>query len=69
MKRKIILDPYGRTLAEIFDPADLQRLYAMADIVWGRDEPMPADAFAQADRKSTRLNSSHEFVSRMPSSA
>ena len=23
----------------------------------------------QADRKSTRLNSSHEFVSRMPSSA
>jgi len=48
MKRKIILDPYGRTLAEIFDPADLQRLYAMADVVWGRDEPMPADAFAQA---------------------
>ena len=29
------------------------------------------DAFYQAalDRKSTRLNSSHEFVSRMPSSA
>ena len=28
------------------------------------------DAFgAQEDRKSTRLNSSHEFVSRMPSSA
>ena len=27
--------------------------------------PWPADA----DRKSTRLNSSHEFVSRMPSSA
>ena len=25
--------------------------------------------FEQADRKSTRLNSSHEFVSRMPSSA
>ena len=24
---------------------------------------------AQTDRKSTRLNSSHEFVSRMPSSA
>ena len=24
---------------------------------------------AQVDRKSTRLNSSHEFVSRMPSSA
>ena len=25
--------------------------------------------FANTDRKSTRLNSSHEFVSRMPSSA
>ena len=26
-------------------------------------------AFGKEDRKSTRLNSSHEFVSRMPSSA
>ena len=26
-------------------------------------------AYRKADRKSTRLNSSHEFVSRMPSSA
>ena len=26
-------------------------------------------SFGQSDRKSTRLNSSHEFVSRMPSSA
>ena len=29
----------------------------------------PVAAAAQADRKSTRLNSSHESVSRMPSSA
>ena len=29
----------------------------------------PFDAPGQPDRKSTRLNSSHEFVSRMPSSA
>ena len=28
-----------------------------------------ADAYLAGDRKSTRLNSSHEFVSRMPSSA
>ena len=28
-----------------------------------------ADCLAFQDRKSTRLNSSHEFVSRMPSSA
>ena len=31
---------------------------------------LPGMAFARdGDRKSTRLNSSHEFVSRMPSSA
>ena len=29
----------------------------------------PCSALAYGDRKSTRLNSSHEFVSRMPSSA
>ena len=28
-----------------------------------------ADKIKETDRKSTRLNSSHEFVSRMPSSA
>ena len=29
----------------------------------------PADIWAVKDRKSTRLNSSHEWISRMPSSA
>ena len=34
------------------------------------DRPFGMNLFVQAtDRKSTRLNSSHEFVSRMPSSA
>ena len=31
--------------------------------------PASSAAMAEEDRKSTRLNSSHEFVSRMPSSA
>ncbi len=48
MQRKIILDPYGRKLDEIFEPADLQRLYSLTDVVWGRDGPMPDEAFAQA---------------------
>ena len=30
---------------------------------------LPSDYYTSEDRKSTRLNSSHEFVSRMPSSA
>ena len=33
------------------------------------DPSMKIDALLASDRKSTRLNSSHEFVSRMPSSA
>ena len=37
---------------------------------WMRDGDMPKlVTFLNEDRKSTRLNSSHEFVSRMPSSA
>ena len=32
-------------------------------------DDLAQDTFIKADRKSTRLNSSHEFVSRMPSSA
>ena len=32
-------------------------------------QPLRHDLSALLDRKSTRLNSSHEFVSRMPSSA
>ena len=31
--------------------------------------PRDADAHRWGDRKSTRLNSSHEWISRMPSSA
>ena len=35
----------------------------------GVSSTLVAPAYPQQDRKSTRLNSSHEFVSRMPSSA
>ncbi len=46
MKQKILLDPAFRKLAEIFEPTDLDRLYTLADVVWGHDEAMPADEFA-----------------------
>ena len=37
---------------------------------WNRNALTPAtDVLAIIDRKSTRLNSSHEWISRMPSSA
>lgn len=47
MKQKVILDPAGRKLAEIFEPADLDRLYTLTDVIWGRDEPMPPEEFAR----------------------
>lgn len=43
MKPKVILDPSGRKLSNIFSKADLARLHAAADIVWGKDKPMPAE--------------------------
>lgn len=44
MAEKVILDPHGRLTATIFRPEDLARVHAAADVVWGRDEPMPPDA-------------------------
>jgi phosphoglycerate dehydrogenase-like enzyme len=44
MKAKVILDPSFRRMDNIFTNVDLARLHAAADIVWGKDEPMPAAA-------------------------
>ena len=43
MKPKVILDPSGRRLRNIFSRADLARVHAVADIVWGKDAPMPPE--------------------------
>ena len=42
---RVIIDPEFRTMDEVFNPDDLKRLADVAEIVWGRDEPMPADLF------------------------
>src|SRR5690348_8318131 len=41
MKPKIILDPAFRRMHDILSEADLSRLHAAADVIWGKDEPMP----------------------------
>ena len=41
MAEKVILDPHGRRLENIFYPHDLAHLKSMADVVWAKDEPMP----------------------------
>lgn len=40
-KPTVIVDPHFRRMAEIFAPADLDRLHGIVEVVWGRDEPMP----------------------------
>jgi phosphoglycerate dehydrogenase-like enzyme len=47
-RQKVILDAAFRKIDEIFDRADLDHLHRLADVVWGRDEPMPADELAAA---------------------
>jgi phosphoglycerate dehydrogenase-like enzyme len=41
---KVIVDPFFRRMEEIFAAADAQRLADIAEVVWGRDEPMALDA-------------------------
>ncbi|GAB4575421.1 MAG: hydroxyacid dehydrogenase [Anaerolineae bacterium] len=45
---RIIVDPHFRTMDEIFSPADRARLGDLAEVIWGRDDPMPQDAFLEA---------------------
>ena len=40
---KVLLDPYGRRMANIFTSEDLTRLHRVADIVWSRDDQVPEE--------------------------
>lgn len=44
-RQRVIVDPFPRTMSEIFADHDLKRLDDLAEIVWGRDEVMTADHF------------------------
>jgi phosphoglycerate dehydrogenase-like enzyme len=44
----VIVDPHRRRMAEIFSAEDRSRLEALVEVVWGRDDPMPLDAFVEA---------------------
>jgi len=41
MKPKVILDPAFRRMENILSESDLNRLHAAADIIWGKNDPMP----------------------------
>lgn len=44
----VIVDPHFRQMAEIFHPADLERLHGLCRVVWGQDTPMPQADFEAA---------------------
>ena len=47
-KPRVLLAPDFRRMDEIFDQPTLGRLTDLADIIWGRDGPMPPEAFREA---------------------
>lgn len=48
MKQTVIVDPSFRRMDEIFSPADQRRMRDLVDVVWGKDERMPMEAFLRA---------------------
>src|SRR5690242_9555151 len=44
--KKVILDPSFRRMKEIFTKEDLKRLHSFADVVWGKDRPVPPEKVA-----------------------
>ena len=39
----VLLDPYFRTLDQIFSPRDLNRLRSFTKVIWGKDQQMPSE--------------------------
>ncbi len=44
-RRKVIVDPFFRSMDDIFSAHEAARLADLVEIVWGRDEPMPLEEF------------------------
>jgi phosphoglycerate dehydrogenase-like enzyme len=42
-RQRVLVDPHFRRMEEIFSPADLERLHAIAQVIWGRDQAMPLE--------------------------
>jgi len=46
-KPKVIFDPTFRPIDQLLSPGDKARLYAFADVMWGRNDEMPAGEVAK----------------------
>ena len=47
-RHKVIVDPFFRSMRDIFAADQVERLTDLVDVVWGRDEPMPLEEFTTA---------------------
>jgi phosphoglycerate dehydrogenase-like enzyme len=68
-KPRVVVDPHFRTMEEIFSPADLARLHATVEVIWGRDEPMPLDAARAALEDAVAIVSSGWRYRELPGEA
>jgi phosphoglycerate dehydrogenase-like enzyme len=44
-RHRVLIDPAGRTMREIFADTDLARIGSLFDVVWARDEPISQERF------------------------
>ncbi len=51
---QVIVDPHFRAMGDIFSSEDALRLAGAVDVAWGRDEPMPVDAFREGAARHVR---------------
>ena len=49
-KPKIVLDPHSRKMDWLFTKETYARLESMAEVIWGKDDPMPVEEFAKVAR-------------------
>jgi phosphoglycerate dehydrogenase-like enzyme len=47
-RRKVIVDPFFRSMDDIFSADEAKRLGDLVEVVWGRDDPMPLEEFEAA---------------------
>ena len=51
-KPRVLVDPFYRKMAGVFSPTDLEKLYDIADVIWGKDEKMPYDDAREAFKEA-----------------
>ena len=54
-RASVVVAPYPRGISETFDDTTWEELNELVDVVWGRDEPIPADVLAESIANATAV--------------